>query len=143
MAVDREQWANSFLRYMGLPQSYRNQIVLICWQAAEGGPNGATWNPLNCVQPMPGSTFFNVLAPGIGVQNYVSQMSGLEATAKTIHGKNHGYEPILDGLTHSRRPRKTLAAVEASDWGTGGLAKSIVDDVKRHYAQYAYVNVPQ
>lgn len=137
----REEWARALLRLLDCPERPRNLTALVAWQAAEGGPSHsqAKWNPLNSTQTMPGATDFNT----VGVKNYVSEDQGLEATVKTLHGKGHGYEPILERLAKNSRPRTTLSAVEASDWGTGGLARSIVDDVKAHWEAYANVEIGQ
>jgi hypothetical protein len=139
--VTREQWAVSLLRWMDLPVTQKNLVALVAWQAAEGGPPNAQakWNPLNTTQPWPGATTFN----WVGVKNYPTQTDGLGATARTFKTPGQGYEPIVKRLARSARPRRTLAAVEASSWGTGGLAKSIVDDVKRSFSQYASVPIGQ
>lgn len=139
--VTREDFARSLLKWMALPVSERNLIALIAWQAAEGGPTmpQAKWNPLNTTQPWTGSTQFN----SVGVRNYATENDGLGATARTFKTTGQGYEKILRRLSRSARPRRTLAAVEASGWGTGGLAKSIVDDVKRHYEIYAEAAIGQ
>jgi hypothetical protein len=139
--VTREQWAVSLLRWMDLPVTQKNLVALVAWQAAEGGPPNAQaqWNPLNTTQPWPGATTFN----WVGVKHYPTQEAGLGATARTFQTQGQGYELIVKRLRKSARPRRTLAAVEASSWGTGGLAKSIVDDVKRSFSQYASVPIGQ
>jgi hypothetical protein len=139
--ITREEWAISLLRWMAFPVTQRNLVALIAWIAAEGGPPSpqAKWNPLNTTQPWPGATTFN----WVGVKNYATHADGLNATAKTFQWTGHGYESIVERLKKSARPRRTLAAVEASSWGTGGLAKSIVDDVKRHYRSYADAPIGQ
>jgi hypothetical protein len=141
MVVTREMWAHSLLKWMGLPDSERNIVALIAWQAAEGGPpnDQAKWNPLNTTQPMPGADDFN----WVHVKNYPSETAGLDATAKTFKTPNQGYEKIVKRLGRSARPRRTLKAVERSAWGTSGLAKSIVDDVRNHFDQYAKVLIGQ
>lgn len=133
--ITREEWAVSLLRWMGFPVKQRNLVALIAWQAAEGGPQvqQAKWNPLNTTQPWPGASDFN----WVGVKNYASQSDGLNATAKTLYTPGQNYEPIVKRLRRNARPRRTLRAVENSNWGTGGLAPQIVDDVKRHYRDYA------
>lgn len=132
--VTREMWARSFLKWAGWPTNQKNMVALIAWQAAEGGPSApqAKWNPLNTTRKMPGSTQFN----WVGVQNYVDQEQGLNATLLTIKESGYGYEPIVRRLKRGANPRRTLDAVERSSWGTGGLAKSIVDDVRRDYDDY-------
>lgn len=139
--VTREMWAKSLLKWMDLPESKRNLVALIAWQAAEGGPQTAQarWNPLNTTQPWPGSSTFN----WVGVRNYATESDGLAATAQTFKTPFVGYELIVKRLKNSAKPRRTLDAVEQSRWGTGGLAKSIVDDVKKHYSQYANVLIGQ
>jgi hypothetical protein len=134
--VTREDWAKAFLKKHRWPIMERNLVALIAWEAAEGGPTGARFNPLNCTLKMAGSTAFNWNG-GFPVQNYVSLEQGLEATVKTLDGEGLGYGPVRQGLRDNDHPRVTLAAVEASAWGTGGLARSIVDDVKNSYHQYA------
>lgn len=143
MTVTRELWARSLLRWMGLPETQRNLVALVAWQAAEGGgpnaPKQAKWNPLNTTQVWPNSSIYN----SAQVRNYATETDGLAATAKTFAGKGLGYELILKRLGKSARPRRTLDAVEQSAWGTGGLAKRIVGDVKRHWDSYAQVPIGQ
>jgi hypothetical protein len=134
--VTREEWARSFLKLAGWPESRKNLVALVAWQAAEGSPDNppqAKWNPLNTTQPWAEATVFN----SVGVRNYASKEDGLNATLRTINGSGHGYEPIRRRLKRSANPRRTLDAVESSAWGTGGLARSIVDDVKNSWEAYS------
>lgn len=143
MTVTREMWARSLCRWMGWPEKRRNLIALVAWQAAEGGPGArqARWNPLNTTMPYHGST----LLPGnpAGVREYLNETDGLDATARTFLTQDQGYEKIVNRFERNARPRSTLAAVEASSWGTGGLARSIVGYVKRNYDLYANAPIGQ
>lgn len=143
--VTREEWAKSFLTWIAAPVTTRNLVALVAWQAAEGGPPypQALWNPLNTTLKWGGSWSFN----WVGVQNYPTESTGLEATGRTLlltkDANGPLYDEIYKRLRRSAKPRSTLDAVEASNWGTGGLAKSIVDDVKRHYDAYSQVPIGQ
>ena len=70
--------ANAFwsqvLTDMGAPITTANIQALNAWSQREGG--GGQWNPLNTTRPAPGSTFFNHLSSGTGVQNYPNAMVG-------------------------------------------------------------------
>lgn len=134
--ITRSDWQLRFCKLMGYPMHGNNQLTLVAWMAAEGSPDNppqAKFNPLNTTQRMQGSTQFN----SIGVQNYVSLEQGLEATKLTLQSKGHRYWLIRRRLRRNARPRRTLRAVERSAWGTGGLARSIVDDVIRFWDDYS------
>ena len=141
MAVTRVDWARSFLKWADLPVTKHNLWALVAWEAAEGGHynssgewiGGAKWNPLNTTQNWQGATDFN----WVGVKNYVTEEDGLNATLKTIKGVGHGYEAILYNLEKDAAAADTLKAVEASAWGTGGLALRILHDVKNHWDSYS------
>ena len=78
--------SNSFmanvLTQVGAPASTINEQNLQEWQRWEGG--NATWNPLNCIQPMPGSTNYNTFGNNYHVQNYPTEAIGEQATVETL-----------------------------------------------------------
>lgn len=136
--VTRKDWANALCERMRWKPSKENLTALVAWMAAEGGsgdnaPPQAKWNPLNTTLVVPGSWRYN----SVGVQNYPDMETGIEATVRTFRSPNQGYRPILRHLRDSDPPRKTLLAVENSNWGTSPLAREIVDDVKRFWSIYA------
>lgn len=102
------------------------------WQAqmqAEGG--SAKHNPFNTTQPMPGSTDYNA----VSVQSYKTAQQGIEATIKTLHYKNHGYERIIKRLKNNAPATEIVEAIGQSDWGTSGdLASRVLDDIKHDRA---------
>lgn len=75
---------------MGAPVTQSNIEGLRAWSEREGG--GGAYNPLNTTRPAPGSTFFNHLSSGTGVQNYSSAAEGAQATADSI---NNGLYPSI------------------------------------------------
>jgi hypothetical protein len=75
---------------MGAPITQSNIEALRAWSQHEGG--GGNWNPLNTTRPEPGSSFFNHLSPGTGVQNYPTAAVGAKATADSI---NNGLYPSI------------------------------------------------
>lgn len=79
---------------------------------------GAKWNPFNTTLQLPGSTFYNTLAPGVGVQNYVSAEQGAQAFARTLTGDVR-YGPFFD-LLRKRWVKQAdlIEALDASPWGT-------------------------
>lgn len=135
----RIDWAKSFCDELEAPRDKHNLWALIAWEAAEGGENGAKFNPLNTTRRMTGSTSFN----WVGVQNYLKESDGLEATRKTLEEPGFGYKPILDGLRAADSAASTLKALIHSSWGTGGLALRILPDVKSHWDEYKNVPIGQ
>lgn len=141
--VTRAMWAKSFQLWGGIHPTKHNQWALVSWMAAEGGyydsagnwHGGALWNPLNTTWRLPGSWDFN----WVHVQNYVSETQGLEAAWKTLNARSveHGYDVIKQCLREDAPAADTLRAVEASDWGTGGLALRILHDVKTYWSDYS------
>lgn len=124
-ARTRGQFAHYFLPKIGAKMSEANLLMLMSWCQAEG--DAGRFNPLNTTQHMPGSTRFN----SADVQNYGSFMDGVVATAKTLNfGADHaqfGYAAIRNALRAGSNPRIGLEAVEASAWGTGGLAVRVYE----------------
>lgn len=131
--MTRNEFARRFIDGIGAQHCDRNAWALISWMQAEGGT--ALWNPLNTTQPMPGDSIYN----WVGVRNYPDFQTGLAATIKTIKQTHPslGYVPILSSLRSCARARRTLKYVEASAWGTGGLALQVLPYTKADYWRYA------
>lgn len=112
------------------PVTCANLIAFLAWHQGEDNdhnPDGnAAWNPLNTTLVMAGST----LLPGntAGVQEYASHADGIEATARTLldRKRSYRYGPIRRALRDGSDPYAVLKAVEASAWGTGGLASQVL-----------------
>lgn len=75
---------------LGAPLTTANKNFLAAWINREGG--GGLNNPLNTTQRMTGSTSFN----SVGVQNYTSIATGVQATLKTM--LNGRYTDVLAAL---------------------------------------------
>lgn len=134
--ITRIAWSKSFLHYGSFRVEKRRLWAMVAWTSAEG--SNARFNPLACTAKRPGSTPFNWNG-GFPVQNYTSEEQGLEAILDTLHkgAAEHGYQAILDALSADRTTAKAiLEGVEESDWGTGGLALEILDDVKHAWHLY-------
>jgi len=139
--MTREEWAIQFLAGIGAPPSKANRIVIVSWIQAEGGT--AKWNPLNTTHEAPGATDYN----WVGVKNYPSYAAGLKATVDTLNygadrGK-YGYGKIRHCLQTSASPRRTLRAIESSEWGTGGLAYQCRYWVKKSWETYRNMPINQ
>lgn len=136
----REDFARALLKEIDAPITQRNLWAICAWIQAEG--SNASFNPLATTQDMPGDTKFN----SVGVRNYVSFEQGVQATAKTLnYGADreiYGYKPIRRRLRRNRWAYWTLRAVEASAWGTGGLALRCLPQTKRHWNHYRNLPVP-
>lgn len=145
--MNREDFARRFLDGVGAPPSDRNLEAVLSWMQGEysytfTGPK-ADNNPLNTTKSASGATNFN----SVGVKNYVSAEQGVRATIDTLlsgarmAGDPYHYAPILEALRRNFRPRRTLRRVEKSAWGTGGLAKKVLRDVKANYTPYAIADI--
>jgi hypothetical protein len=128
--VTRAGFAKRVLNALDAPVSQRNLNAMVAWETAEG--TTAKFNALATTKRMPGSWSFN----SVGVQNFPDLPTGVEATFLTMLEDGHGYEPIVARLRSSAPAKSTLAAVEASAWGTGGLALRVLPQVKRDFDQY-------
>jgi len=128
--MNRGNFAYYFCKQIGveIERGDEAQIAFVCWAAAEGGK--ASFNPLNTTLWRPGSTNYN----SVGVKNYPSFDVGVEATASTLnYGADrfkYGYRPIRRRFRKNRNAERILRAVEASEWGTGGLALRVLADVR-------------
>jgi hypothetical protein len=133
--MTREKWATEFLKELGAPVTMANLHALVSWIQAEGGD--ASWNPLNTTLDADGATEYN----WVGVKNYPDFATGITATVETLnYGADHNlyeYKPIRHNLMASRRAGLTLRAVEASTWGTGGLALRCLPWVKKSWNSYS------
>jgi hypothetical protein len=125
------QWANVLLRRLKIQPTGANTRALVGWVNAEGGNwhNDARYNPLNTTQNMPGAG--NTGSQG-NIKVYQNWNQGLDATVKTL--KNGKYGPILQALK-GRDPMAVGRAIEASPWGTGGLALKTIQSAQGHPAQ--------
>ena len=125
--TDSEQWCAELLPRLGL--SVQKQAVGACvaWVRAEGTFQTIN-NPLNTTQEMPGASCYNHVC----VRVFQSREDGLLATVKTFTYKGHGYEAILAGLA-SNNGDETARAIEVSDWGTGGRAVEVWNEIKGNY----------
>jgi len=124
--VTRGQFTHRVFKALGISKTLHNRRAFAAWMQAEGG--SAHNNPLNSTEDWPGATLYN----GVGVKNYPSADAGVEATVKTFHGHGHGYEAILRALRRNAPAADTLAAVAASDWGTGPLPETILGEIHDH-----------
>lgn len=128
--MNRGQWAYSFCLGVGVEiERYDEaQLAVVCWIAAEGGY--ARFNPLNTTLWVPGCTNYN----SVGVKNYRTYDEGVGASVATLnYGADrfrYGYRPIRRRLRRNRNAERILKAVEASEWGTGGLALQVLEDVR-------------
>lgn len=139
MSVTREEFALLLLMELNAPITKRNLWSLVAWMQAEGSE--ARFNPLATTQDWEGATNFN----GVGVKNYRSLQDGVAATAKTLnYGADrglYGYKPIRRRLRRNAWAYWTLRAVEASQWGTGGLALRCLSMVKRHWEHFSNLQI--
>lgn len=132
--MTREDWSRAFLAGIGAPATSRNLYALGAWIQAEGGT--ASYNPLNSTKVVPDSTKYN----WANVQNYPTYWVGVQANVDTLnYGADHGqyhYREIRRRLRANAWPRRTLHAVERSEWGTGGLALACLKWIKRDWKLY-------
>src|SRR5438045_1398464 len=123
--MQKIQWAQALLQTLGAPQTKHNVAFLCAWSDMEG--TKAAWNPLATTNRMPGATNFN----SVGVKNYASFQSGLDATA---HGIRNGHYPhILQGLMTNDQQ---FALSHAQDWLTWAGNSNYSDKVAARMDQY-------
>lgn len=126
----RGAFARRFLAGIHAPITDHTLAAMMAWMQAEG--DAGRFNPINTTQDEPGATDFN----SVGVKNYVDWHQGVKATVKTLDfGANHrefGYQPIRAHLRNSDHPITVVEAVERSAWGTGGLAREVLEETGEH-----------
>lgn len=134
--MQREFWANAFLTRLGAPVTRHNRMVMVVWMQSEGSP--FAWNPLATTLKRPGSQTMN----SHGVQAYPSYSVGMDASVATI--REPQYDKVVNRLMRNARPGRTLEAIAASPWGTGGsLMSAVLTSAKRgYYDDYAEQQIP-
>lgn len=108
-------WKAALLAALGAPDTPANDQFLNAWAQAEGG--SASNNPFNTTQTEPGSSMYNNLGNGQGVQNYPDAQTGLVGTVRTL--TNGYYNGIIAALRQGTSAQNTATAVAQSPWGTG------------------------
>lgn len=140
--MTRGQFANRVTAGLGAKVTLHTRRA---WQAqmqAEGG--GAANNPFNTTLRMPGSTKYNDLGHGIGVQNYVNAEQGVQATIRTLKENGHGYEKIRQLLRANATAVQIVTAIGRSDWGTdASLALEVLDEIKRDIQPLGHLEAKQ
>ena len=116
-----DDFARALLNALHAPVNQDSIDALRTWERFEGGhfKNSAHYNPLNTTWKETGSTNFNDLGGGMGVQSYKSWAQGIDATVKTLQGKNSesaGYAAIIKALQGGKDKDTILAAINASKW---------------------------
>jgi peptidoglycan hydrolase CwlO-like protein len=133
MTITYEEWARQLLTALGAPVVLNNIITVVAWQSAEG--TQATWNPLATTMNAEGATNFN----DVGVKNFVSMESGVEATINTLTRGSHGYDMILDGLERAAPSMETGHWIQQSHWchgcAEGGYVVGIIPAVEQYYTR--------
>lgn len=134
-------WANRFLKHLGVPTCRDNRVVVVAWQANEF--TQARWNPLATTHRMARSTSFN----DVGVQSYVSLTQGLRASEETLTGggPSFGYDAILHALHACAGAMKTAEAIRASAWcrdcSNGGYVTDLIPMVEQYFDRYTTLHV--
>lgn len=100
------------LTKLGLPVTDSNLDALYSVEHLEG--DNDRYNPLNVIQPEPGSTAFN----SVGVQSYASFDTGVSGTAELL--SNSHWEGVRAALARSQSVDDVLAAFQAAyTWDPG------------------------
>lgn len=140
-AATPRTFAIALLQSLGLPTSTNNVTSIVAWEKLEGGnfaDNGtARYNPLNTTMDAPGATSF-----GVGIKQYASWADGVDATKRTLLIAHYGYPAILAALRASAAPSVTMAAVDASSWGTHVQPGTQWTDSFLQAAAASYMNTP-
>lgn len=130
--MNRGEFANRVVKGLGATVTLHTRRAMQAQLQTEGGD--AKYNPFNTTQKMPNSTRYN----SAGVQNYATPQEGIQATVKTLHYKEHGYEKIINYLKANKSAVDICKAIAESDWGTGEaigandrpLILDVLDDIK-------------
>ena len=111
--LNRNSWAQDFLKYIGAPVYQNNVNFVIAWQRCEN--SSFKFNPLATTWKLNNST-------GILEQNYDSLNTGFEATKKTLfNGKYENIRFILmnnAGVLNQRGAGLVDLKYQFSTWGT-------------------------
>lgn len=116
----REDFFQSVLKGIGVPDSPGNISILKEWAHHEGGT--AAFNPLNTTRVVnKGETNYN----SAGVKNYPDFVTGIQATVETLN-LNY-YKAIVEALRQQqptwKRNQQIIAALNT--WGTTNYANSL------------------
>jgi len=126
MAFTRQQWAIDFLKALGNPNPSQAVIDwVVGWtvhETATGG--GARYNLLNTTERTSDSSFFNILSPGFGVQNYATYVEGVEENAHVLGEGFAGYNALKNALITNNISALQSSAVSQglATWGTKSAA---------------------
>ena len=110
-------WQARLAALLAIPDTAAWRELSAAWATAEG--SYATWNPWDTTYPLPGSTDFNT----DGVQDYLSPLQGLCATALTLAYPD--YAGILGDLQSGHFTAKQIVTRNApkfDEWGTGSAS---------------------
>lgn len=118
---ESETWCVDLLRLRNIAPRGESVGACVAWIRGEGTYQTIN-NPLNTTQDMPGQE--RGIWNSHGVKIYDTRQTGLEAAARTLDYTGHGYEAIVAGLA-ANDGDAAVAAIEASDWGTGGIAAEV------------------
>ena len=120
-------WGKALSRALNIRFTPQVDLFLRAWAQSESGDptelGGAIWNPFNTTQKMPGSTSFNY-NNGYPVQNYLTWVQGVQATAKTI--MNGRYPALVAALSAGTSAMDMAHGVAVSPWGTGHLVEEVL-----------------
>jgi hypothetical protein len=145
----QEDFAKAVIRGLGGTPTPQNVANMIMWENKEGGnwKNTAKFNPLNTSYQESGSTNFNTGMAGSGVQSYMSWQQGVDATIRTLTGKDagpRGYTNIVKSLTGGKTSNEDFfKLMQASSWdaghygGPGGTSSSGVMSSSSKYTSSA------
>jgi hypothetical protein len=112
----RGAWSTDFLAALGNQSPSQQTVNLVsAWTKQEG--TKARYNPLATTLKYNGSTNFNNLGGGSGVQNYQTRTDGIQASVMTLRGKHAGYADIVRGLS-TNDTELALRGMYASPWGS-------------------------
>lgn len=121
----QEDFAKALITGLGGTPTAKSIQNVLMWEGKEGGNwhNTAKFNPLNTSYQEKGSTNFNTSKYGSGVQSYLSWQQGIDASIKTLTGKDaqsRGYTDIVKSLVGGGASNADfLKLMQASSWDAG------------------------
>ena len=119
---------DAVLAAIGAPSTPNTLMAMYAWRQAEGAQ--ATYNPFNTTKQVEGSTRYGTSTAGKGgVQNYRTPQEGVDATVLTL--TNGLYDHMIEALRLDKTPEEFTDALTNSKWGTGELARAVVDMYRR------------